>query len=455
MLFDEKDVDFLDTPYPSIWLCVIFVLIFINVFFALAETSLNESHKSRLERLLDDDDQELAGGAKKALKLLEHPERANAVIQLGITFVSILIGVSTSVILAPMVKQYIYLMPYADELALGMSILIVTYLTLMLSEFLPTRIAMQKPEATLIHCEKTLSKLIFVTKPIVSLLANSVRLLLALLGLNLKIDDTVTEDEVKDLIEQAPEDGTFEKKEQSLVDRVFHMSDQTAYSLMTPRTQMMWIDLEDTLEQNLAIIRATSEAIIPVGKESLDDFCGVIYIKDIFNAALDNKPLDLSQFIRKPMFIPRSMESFRVLEQFQETGIHEAAVLDEYGGVIGFITLQDILLELIGDTNNINEPEPVQITARDDNSWNIEGLCSIDDFKEKFDIDELPDEDQDHYQTMGGFVTALFGYIPKKGETVRWENFAFEIARLDRYRIDKIICTVEDKKQDNDGEEKD
>ena len=191
MLFVEKDVDFLDTPYPSIWLCVIFVLIFINVFFALAETSLNESHKSRLERLLDDDDQELAGGAKKALKLLEHPERANAVIQLGITFVSILIGVSTSVILAPMVKQYIYLMPYADELALGMSILIVTYLTLMLSEFLPTRIAMQKPEATLIHCEKTLSKLIFVTKPIVSLLANSVRLLLALLGLNLKIDDTV------------------------------------------------------------------------------------------------------------------------------------------------------------------------------------------------------------------------------------------------------------------------
>ena len=149
LLFDEKDVDFLDTPYPSIWLCVIFLLIFINVFFALAETSLNESHKSRLERLLDDGNEDAA----KALKLLEHPERANAVIQLGITFVSILIGVSTSVILAPMVKPYIYLVPYADELSLGLSILIVTYLTLMLSEFLPTRIAMQKPEETLIHCE--------------------------------------------------------------------------------------------------------------------------------------------------------------------------------------------------------------------------------------------------------------------------------------------------------------
>ena len=264
----------------------------------------------------------------------------------------------------------------------------------MLGDFLPTRIAMENPEETLIQCQKHLRRLIFITKPAVSLLSNSARILLVTLGMNTRIDDTVTEDEVKDLIEQATEDGTFEKKEQNLVDRVFHMGDQTAYSLMTPRTQMLWIDLEDSLEQNLALIRATSEAIIPVGKESLDNFCGVIYIKDIFNAALDNKPLDLAQFIRKPVYIPRSMESFRILEKFQVTGIHEAAVLDEYGGVIGFITLQDILLELIGETNNVNEPESAQITSREDNAWNIEGLCSIDDFKEKFGIEELPEEER-------------------------------------------------------------
>ena len=209
---------------------------------------------------------------------------------------------------------------------------------------------------------------------------------------------------------------------------------------MTPRTQMLWIDLEDSLEENMSLIRAATEMIVPVGRESLDNFCGMIYIKDVFDAALDNQPIELEKFIRKPVFIPRSMESFRVLEKFQETGIHEAAVLDEYGGVIGFITLQDILLELVGDINNINEPETAQIIAGEDGSWNIEGLCSIDDFKEKFDIGELPDEDQDHYQTMGGFVTALFGYIPKKGEIVSWEDFDFEIAALDRYRIDKIIC---------------
>lgn len=433
----------MDTPYP-LWLVLIFCLILVNVFFSLSETSLNESHKSKLERMADDGDSR----ALRALKLLERPERANAVIQTGITFVSILIGVSTSVILAPCIKGYIYLMPYAEELSLGISVIIVTYLTLMLSEFLPTRIAMQHPEQTLMKCEKALSRLIFCTRPVVALLSNSARLLLSMLGISVKIDDTVTEDEVKDLIEQATEDGTFEKKEQNLVDRVFHMSDQTAYSLMTPRTQVMWIDLTDSLEQNMTLIRATSEAIIPVGRESLDDFCGVIYIKDVFNAALDNQPLDLTKFIRKPMVIPRSMESFRILEQFQETGIHEAAVLDEYGGVIGFITLQDILLELIGDTNNINEPELAQITSRDDNSWNIDGLCSIDDFKDKFDIDELPDEDQDHYQTMGGFVTALFGYIPKKDESVQWEQFTFRIEGLDKYRINKIICTLQEQEKE-------
>ena len=192
------------------------------------------------------------------------------------------------------------------------------------------------------------------------------------------------------------------------------------------------------------LIKNSSESIIPVGKDSLDDFCGVIYTKDILNAALNNQSLELEPFIRKPMFIPRSMETFRVLEQFKETGIHEAVVLDEYGGVIGFITLQDILIELIGDTNNVNEQEQLHIVPKEDNVWYIDGLCSIDDFKEKFDIDELPEEEQDHYQTMGGFVTALFGYIPKKGETVEWDDFSFEILRLDKYRIDKIICTQKD-----------
>ena len=157
----------------------------------------------------------------------------------------------------------------------------------------------------------------------------------------------LTEDEVKDLIEQGTEDGTFEKSEQAMVDRIFHMSDQTAYSLMTPRTQMLWLDLTDSLRHNLRIIREHPQNVFPVGRENLDDFCGVLYAKDLLNASLERKSLDLAQYIRKPMFVPRSMETFRVLAKFRDTGIHEAMVLDEYGGVIGFITMNDILQEIM------------------------------------------------------------------------------------------------------------
>ncbi len=427
----------MDTYHPILIFTVIFVLILINAFFSMAETALTESHKSRLEKMLDDD----VAGAKAALELFEAPELAFVVVQIGITLISILLGVAISVLLAPVIDEYIILIPYHESLSLIISIVAMTYLTLLISEFLPNSFARRKPEETLINCQGTLRTLIHISRPFTAILGASASFLLSFFGINLKYEDPVTEDEVKDLIEQGTEDGTFEKTEQDLVDRVFHMSDQTAYSLMTPRTQMMWLDINDSLEHNLDLIKNSTESIIPVGKDSLDDFCGVIYTKDILNAALDNLSLDLEQFIRKPMFIPRSMETFRVLEQFKETGIHEAVVLDEYGGVIGFITLQDILIELIGDTNNVNEQEHMHIVPKEDNVWYIDGLCSIDDFKEKFDIDELPDEEQDHYQTMGGFVTALFGYIPKKGETIEWDDFIFEIIRLDKYRIDKIICT--------------
>ena len=244
---------------------------------------------------------------------------------------------------------------------------------------------------------------------------------------------------LKDLIEQGTEDGIFEKTEQDMVDRIFHMSDQTAYSLMTPRLQMNWLDINDPDEYNLRLIHKNTDTVFPVGDGNLDNFLGIIYAKDLLNASIDNKQLRLSSFIKKPLFIPRAMETFRVLEKFRESSVHEAVVLDEYGSVIGFITLGDIVEEIIGDIEWQDEPENPQIIPRSENSWYIDGLCSIDDFKEKFDIDELPNEIKDHYQTMGGFMTSYFGYIPKVGEKCTWNEFTFEILRLDRARIAKLM----------------
>ena len=427
----------MDNPDAGLWLLIIFLLILSNGFFAFSETAITESHKSKLEKLADDGNRD----AEQALEILEDPERILSVVQIGITLTSILTGSITGAFLAPYTARYISFLPYADTIALLGSILLITYISLILGEFLPKRVAMQQPEKFLLRRHLILIRLEALTRPFVAFLSFSAKLILLLLGINPQVSDTVTEDEVKDLIEQGTEEGTFEKTEQDMVDNIFHMSDQTAYALMTPRTQMLWLDLEDSLAHNLKIIRENPDVLFPVGRENLDDFCGVLYTKDLLNAAIEQKPLELSKYIRKPMFVPRSMETFRVLEKFRETGVHEAVVLDEYGGVIGFITLNDILEEIIGDASANNEPEPIQITPRTENSWYVDGLYSIDDFKEKFSIDELPDEDRAQYQTMGGFLTSYFGYIPKVAETCDWEDFTFEIVDMDRARIDKILIT--------------
>ncbi|MBR3457888.1 MAG: CBS domain-containing protein, partial [Selenomonadaceae bacterium] len=206
---------------------------------------------------------------------------------------------------------------------------------------------------------------------------------------------------------------------------------------------------ERLAKENLKLIRENPLTVFAVGRDSLDDFCGVLYAKDLLNASLERKSLDLMQYLRKPMFIPRSMETFRLLEKFRDSGIHEAVVLDEYGGVIGFITLDDILQEIIGDSATNIEPDLIQVTQRDENSWYVDGLYSIDDFKERFGVDELPDEEHDHYQTMGGFLTSYFGYIPKVAECCEWNGFRFEIVYMDRARIDKILITkLENQEED-------
>ena len=427
----------MDNPKAGLLLVMILFFILADGFFALAETALTESHKSRLEKLADDGNAD----AENALHLMEAPEKILSVVQIGITFMSILLGSCAGALAAPRAAELLSFLPFADSIALAGSIIIITYLTLLFSEFLPKRIALQNPEKFLMRSQYTLQRLELLTRPFVAMLSSSANLVLLMIGVNPQVDDAVTEDEVKDLIEQGTEEGTFEKTEQDMVDRIFHLSDQTAYALMTPRTQMFWLDLEDDLAHNLQLVKANPDTVFPVGRDSLDDFCGILYAKDLLNAAISNESMDLAAYIRKPMFIPRSMESFRVLEKFRETGIHECIVLDEYGGVIGFLTLGDIIGEIIGDTVSSSEPDPIQITPRDENSWYIDGLYTIDDFKENFDIDELPDEEHDQYQTMGGFLTSYFGYIPKTAEKCSWNNFTFEIVDMDRARIDKILVT--------------
>jgi len=426
-------LDSSDTGLLLLLLCTLLVTL---GFFSLLETAINESHRSKLEKLQEDGNTD----AESALNLLEQSDRMLSLSQIGITMSSILIGVCTGVLLMPLVARILPI-PHANSLSLLVSVLFITYIALLFGEFLPKKTAQQKPEAMLLKYHGIMRWLAKFTRPFISLLSGAANMILLIFGINPHASDTVTEDEVKDLIEQGTEDGTFEKTEQAMVDKIFHLSDQTAYALMTPRTQMLWLDLSDSLWENMRLIRETPQDIFPVGRDSLDDFCGVLHAKDLLNATLAHEVLDLSQYIRKPLFIPRSMETFRVLKQFRTTGIHEAMVLDEYGGVIGFLTMDDILQEIAGESFATHEEETAQLTARDDNSWLVDGLYDIDDFKARFSLEELPDEDHDHYQTMGGFLTSYFGYIPTVGERIDWQDFTFEVVDMDGARIDKIMIT--------------
>lgn len=415
----------------------IILCVYLNSLFVLIETALAESGKSRLERLADDGDER----AQAALVFFEAPENLLSVAQIGITFTSMLLGAAAGSILSLRLADYLSFLPHPRMMAIFLVMVPVIYIHLLFGEFIPKKIAMQDPERVLRENIRLMKLLGMVSRPFVSFLSASANSALLLLGMNPYIEDTVTEDEVKDLIEQGTEDGTFEKAEQAMVDRIFHMSDQTAYSLMTPRTRMKWLDIEDPADKNLSLILDGQDTVFPVGRGSLDDFCGVLYAKDLLDSAIRGEPLDIAPHIKKPLLIPRSLEPFRVLEKFREGAVREAVVLDEYGGVIGFITLGDIVEEIIGDASGADEREFPGITPRSESSWHVDGLCAVDDFKEKFDIDTLPNEEKDHYQTIGGFITSYFGYIPSVGERCTWEGFTFEVLRMDRARVAKILVS--------------
>ena len=425
----------MDIP-DGLWLIIMLLCLLFNAMLTLSETALLDSSKTSLERLEDEDYK----GAKEALSILEQPEPILESIQIGLTFFALLMGICITLYATPLLAKYLPLGGYSDTLSLLISLSSATFIYLVFSTFLPRKLALLDPEKVLCRHSSNLISYTRILSPLRTIFVLITDTVLTIFGINPHIDDSVTEDEVKDLLEQGAEDGVIEKTEQTMVERIFHMGDQTAYSLMTPRTQMEWLDLDDDPDDNLAFIRESKEDVFVVGRNSLDEFCGIIYAKDLLDSVLDGKPLDFANLVKKPLLIPRSMEPFRVVEKFRESGVHEGIVLDEFGGVIGYITYQDIIDEITAESAEEDEEgDPLEEIG--DHIWQMEGLCSIDDFKERFDLEKLPDEERDHYQTMGGMVTALFGYIPRVGEKTSWDEFTFEVVAMDRARIDKIRVT--------------
>ena len=432
---------------------VILLLIFGNGVFSLLEMSIVSCHQPRLEAMAE----EGSKSAKIVLKLRENPNKMFSAVQFGITLMGLLTGVYGGTEMAGPMSQYVAMIPglepYAYSVSLTTIVAVITYLTIILGEIVPKRIAINKPEAIACFLARPMLYFCTVSTPLIWFLSASTALVTKVIGMGKPEVQPVTEEEIKILLEQGAELGAFEKEEPELVDRVFRLADMNVSDIMTNRTQVDWIDVEDPDETIMKEMIAFNHIHLPVGRGSLDDFLGMVSVNMVFQKYYDavhsGKTVTMKSLVessvQKPVFVPESMDIMKVVPVFREHSVHEAAVLDEYGNFSGLLTLHDILEELVGSMPS-GEKEKKEndnrIVQRGPNEWLMEGLLTIEEFKDFFDLeDDLPGEEDDLYKTLAGFVTYGVGRIPKETDTYVWNEFTFEVMDMDNLRVDKILVT--------------
>ena len=432
---------------------VILLLIFGNGIFSLLEMSIVSCHQPRLEAMAE----EGSKSAKIVLKLRENPNKMFSAVQFGITLMGLLTGVYGGTEMAGPMSQYVAMIPglepYAYSVSLTTIVAVITYLTIILGEIVPKRIAINKPEAIACFLARPMLYFCTVSTPLIWFLSASTALVTKVIGMGKPEVQPVTEEEIKILLEQGAELGAFEKEEPELVDRVFRLADMNVSDIMTNRTQVDWIDVEDPDETIMNEMIAFNHIHLPVGRGSLDEFLGMVSVNMVFQKYYDavhsGKTVTMKSLVessvQKPVFVPESMDIMKVVPVFREHSVHEAAVLDEYGNFSGLLTLHDILEELVGSMPS-GEKEKKEndnrIVQRGPNEWLMEGLLTIEEFKDFFDLeDDLPGEEDDLYKTLAGFVTYGVGRIPKETDTYVWNEFTFEVMDMDNLRVDKILVT--------------
>ncbi|PKL66161.1 MAG: hypothetical protein CVV28_12260 [Methanobacteriales archaeon HGW-Methanobacteriales-1] len=420
------------------------VLILLNGMLAMSEIAVISSRKIKLQKMSQDGNK----GADITLELLESPNQFLSAVQIGITLIGILAGAfggaTISIYLNNYLSGFSFLAPYSDTLSIIVVVLIITYFSLVVGELVPKRIGLNNPEKISVKIARPLQILSRITSPIVSLLSFSTDSLLRLIGSKKESSDEVTEDEIKLLIKEGLEAGTVEKEEEDIIKRVFRLDQQKVGSLMTPKTEIIWLDLDDPLEEVEKQIIDSERSIFPVGKDELNNFLGVVQTKDILGSILNGEKINIESNLKEPLVIPETLPILDVLNLFKENKnyVHMAMVVDEYGSIEGLITLNDILEALVGDIPSLDEPNEPKAILRKDGSWLVDGYLSAEEFKEVLNIEKLPDENEGNFNTIGGFIMSYTGKVPDTGEIFQWENIEFEIVDMDGHHIDKILVRI-------------
>ncbi|RXK86442.1 hemolysin family protein [Filimonas effusa] len=418
---------------------IILGLILLNGLFSMAEIALVSSRRARLESQANKGDLK----AKEALKLATHPETFLSTVQIGITLIGILTGIFSGENLKDdIVRQLVklpVLVPYSGPIATAILLIVVTYLSLVIGELVPKRLGLSMPETIAKNVAAPMRLLSRLTYPFIVLLTKSSNLLVKLFHIK-GSDASVTEEEIKAIINEGTEQGTIEEAEQEIIERVFHLGDRNITSLMTHRTDIVWLNTEGTVADLKAVTSETAHSVYPVCDGSIDALQGVVYLKDLF---LSDPATPLTSFLRPAMFVPENNTAYQVLERFKETNNHYAFIVDEYGTMQGMITLNDILQAIVGDMAPANEDD-YEIIQREDGSYLIDAQIPFYDFLARFDQTEWMHEGEHEFDTLAGFILHQLERIPQTGEKLSWRGFTFEIIDMDALRIDKILVTVEE-----------
>ena len=414
---------------------IIFFLILLNGVFSMSEIALISARKNRLETAAKKGNT----NAKVALDLANSPNKFLSTVQIGITLIGILTGIYSGEKITDDVKffydGFAALQPYSPSLSVGTVVVVLTFFSLVFGELLPKRIGLNYPEAIAKGVAVPMKIMSIVTKPFIWLLTTSTDFILDVLKIKPTADGKVTEEEIKAIIKEGTEGGEVQEIEQDIVERVFHIGDRKVNSLMTHRQSIVYLTLEDTLEELKTKVLEELHTVYPVCQENLDEVIGVVRLKDLF-LNFEKGHFDLKSITIDPFYFIEHTSAYKALENFKKTKGHYALVTDEYGVFQGIITLNDILEALVGDASDFDEDE-YQLTANEDGTWYVDGHYSLHDFLTYFDMDDLTN-DYD-VTTVSGLIMTELGNIPNKGDVLVWNKFQLEVTEMDGIKIDKIL----------------
>jgi putative hemolysin len=421
---------------------LILILLLVNGIFSMSELAVVSARPIRLRQEAEKGNR----GAQAALELAENPNSFLSTVQIGITLVGILAGAfggaTIAGILAGQLKKVPVVAPYSTSLAFVLVVAVITYFSIVIGELIPKSLALNSPEKIAAAVARPMRLISVVSKPFVWLLSVPTAFVLKVFRVRAAVEPPVTDEEIKGLMDAGTKAGVFEQSEKEIIESVIGLGDRRVTSVMTPRPKIVWLDLDDPAEEIKQKLTASRFSRLPVARTKIDNILGYAPAKALLGHLIKENEINPMQVLRAPFYVPETLTILELLEQFRESHTHFAIVIDEFGGVEGLVTINDVLEAIIGELPNSQHILPEHgIRRRLDGALILDGRLPISDFQEVLELKNLPVDEHDIYQTLAGFILFRLGKVPEAGERFKWDKFEFEIVSMEQKRIDKVLVT--------------